>query len=317
MEKNERLFEQKHGRTASALSEEFGVEKKVPQLCVQCSCTLSEDCKSPVPGCCHDCWQQQERIAEELEHRIPREKSRDQGEKIADLQGQGEQSEVTDKQVQTPPKWSLCTWWQKKQREKGVGKKEALETWNNMSSEEKTAFKATLPIPSPDSDAKSSAPTPQPAADVTSLAAFQRKWREFKLALSNADNSHVYHLANYEESFFMYVDVVALLRLGVFDSAAAAERSLTDFSINRKKVGAVCKWLQNHGNEVPTDCPPDFTAGKAHQGALTLQQKKDLLTHVQVMQKSNCVFTSKDAKKAMWRYLGLIVSFFCYRGDQS
>lgn len=34
--------------------------------CVKCSAPLTADCKSPVPGCCFDCWTEQEAIEEKL-----------------------------------------------------------------------------------------------------------------------------------------------------------------------------------------------------------------------------------------------------------
>ena len=293
MEKNEKLFQEKHGETAGKLLQKgAGVQQKLPSLCVKCSCALNADCKSPVPGCCYDCWQQQEDIAEQLGQHVP------------------EPCGAVEDKI-TPPKRSRCTWWQQQQREKGVSKKDALQTWKSMSAEERQAFKETLQVDSPASSSKSSSSPPQPVVgDVTSLADFQQKWQDFKQGLGNAANAHVYHLANYEDSFFLYVDVVVLLRLGVFPSAVAAEQELSDWSVNRKKISAVSKSLSESGNEVPLEVPAEFSAGQAHRGALTLQQKKDLLTHVQVMQRSNCVFTSKDAKKAMWKYPGFILWIF-------
>lgn len=99
---------------------------------------------------------------------------------------------------------------------------------------------------------------------MTSFKDFERKWREFKQGLREAENSHVYHLANYEDSFYMYADVVSLLQLNVFDSAVDAERRLKDYAVNRKKVSAVRKYLDQHGESPPAEVPAEFCAGKTH-----------------------------------------------------
>ena len=240
----------------------------------------------------------QEKAEAEIQRRNAEQKDREP--EAADKQGVN----GVDSDVQTPPKWSLCTWWQKKQKEKGISKKDALETWRKMTDAEKQAFKETIPCPSPEPSPQKPSPSPpQPPTAVTSLEGFAQKWKQFRQGLQGAQNSNVFHLANWHDSFFLYADIVSLVRLRVFDTALAAEQALKEYCVNRKKISNVQKWLEANGNTLPEEVPPEFCARKVHKGVLTLKQKEDLLTHVKVMHRSNCVFTSRDAKKSMWKCL--------------
>lgn len=89
---------------------------------------------------------------------------------------------------------------------------------------------------------------------------------------------------------------------GVLKNALAAEQALQHFHINRKKVKAVQEWLKDNPDHDVRECPQAFTPGRAYPGTLTLNQRKDLLKHVEIMQRSNCTFTAKDVQKAMWRF---------------
>lgn len=92
----------------------------------------------------------------------------------------------------------------------------------------------------------------------------------------------------------MYLDVAALWQQGVFESAKGAVEALGDMHLNRKKVAAVQRVMDTSDKKTFQDVPAEFLCGRTHRGLLNETQKQDLLTHVQVMQKSNTVFTKQD-----------------------
>lgn len=73
-------------QSLAAVAEDFSVDAR-NVVCVQCSRPVTSENKSPVPECCFECWQKQEKLEEEILDAKP---------------GVDEKSERTE--LQTPPK---------------------------------------------------------------------------------------------------------------------------------------------------------------------------------------------------------------------
>ena len=191
-------------------------------------------------------------------------------------------------------KISLCTWWQRLQKEHGVKKQVALEKWRAMTAKERRDFGQSIAdriaaaTPSPEQKAAKKLSHGQEKRAAT-LAEFQSKWGYVAKALQKVP-AKTYYLQNYEVAFQLYVDIVNLLSEEVFDSAAAAARALPEFHINRKKVSATQTWLDENPGADLSECPGPFAPGRTFPGALSIEQKRDLHKHVIVMQRSNCPF---------------------------
>ena len=147
------------------------------------------------------------------------------------------------------------------------------------------------------------------------LDEFMKKWSEMASALKAAEDPHGYHLHHSADSFQLYIDVVVLLRQGVFKNALDAETKLGEFHINRKKLAKVQTWWGENAESDLKEVPVQFLSGRTHKGTLTPAQKRDVLKHVEVMQRSNCVFSSKDLKKCIWRFY--LVNIGAVRADDS
>ena len=96
--------------------------------------------------------------------------------------------------------------------------------------------------------------------------------------------------------------MACLLRANVFKNALRAEEGLPAYRVGRKKLARVISWLDENPDDDLKDVPTEFLPGRTHQGALTAQQKRDLLKHVEIMQRSNVAFTATDIKKSMFRF---------------
>lgn len=94
--------------------------------------------------------------------------------------------------VVTPTKVSLCTWWQRVQREIGVSK-QALRKWRDMTVKEKEDFKMSISdrlSPSPTSQAAGKLvkePAPQ-TTNVETVEQFEKKWEHMRKELKSADS---------------------------------------------------------------------------------------------------------------------------------
>lgn len=76
----------------------------------------------------------------------------------------------------------------------------------------------------------------------------------------------------------MCIDVVFVLRLGVFKHATEAARSLASFHVNRKKVTAVQEWWDASPHADLRQCPQQFVPGRAFQ-AVALRATKGKQLH--------------------------------------
>ena len=89
-----------------------------------------------------------------------------------------------------------------------------------------------------------------PAKDsIESLQEFHKKYKRLKQKLRSKKATRVAECQrSNSERWPMYVDIAKLVQVGVFSSPLEAEKNLSPYAVNRKKVGVVIRLLERGGD---------------------------------------------------------------------
>ncbi len=281
------------------------LQERARTRCLACGDLIDEQNKSPVVSCCFDCWEKQEAAEEVISSSPPPVLASSPAGPVAS-------PDSATASPETPPsaKVSKCTMYQRKMKEVGVSKTTALEQWKAMSSAERDAWAASVPelcakqkhcpqSSEKEQQAKKKLKVSQNAAE--SLQSFRTKWAPVSEAMSQLEDPAKWHICNADLSFQIYADVARLLHKDTWQSAVAAAKDLPELHLNRKKISKVSSMLSADASSLDTT-PMQFLPGRQGKGYLTDAQKRDLLRHVEFMQRSNFRFSAADCMKAMYRY---------------
>ena len=289
-----------------------------PRACADCGTDFSAVAESGIRGYCQPCFERNVKRNEDLVS-APEAAAGPPDSGGIDAQAGAASDAELDREEPAEPQsatvapagsssWSPWTWFQKIKAEEGVRKTDALQEWKALSASDRKAFMSSISQRISGHDDAEPPLKTQLASNYwsenrpASLDAFHKKWSSLKAKLCKAQDARTYLLQRDDVSFQLYVDIASLIRAGIFNSALAAENGLPEYHISRKKLARVERWWQENPKDDLQATPACFKQGRTHKGALTKAQKRDLLQHVRIMQRSNCTFTAKDAKKCMWRY---------------
>eukprot|EP00438_Fugacium_kawagutii_P030623 Skav219539 [mRNA] locus=scaffold556:10452:14270:- [translate_table: standard] len=289
-------------------------------LCEDCKVEITEVNQSRFPNFCRKCYDMNMATLQQQAHARAEMEALRQLACVAESHArQAEDPALVEKAVAPTSKKScihgasLCTWWQRKQKELGHSKSQALKLWSQMGDAERQDFKenllAELGLPSPDGGAvvtptKKACPD-DAALDQATPPKIQKDLSNFRTEreeMAAAATLSAFFQRRDAEAFAMYLDVVSLLQAKQLESVLAAEKEFAAWHVNRKKLSAVKLWAEQKNTLMFDDVPAEFATGRSQKGMLTLQQKQDLLTHVQVMQMSNTRFSKKDVLQSMLKY---------------